>query len=291
MENSPQSRPLPTETEAGGMAADLEAYAPKTFAHYGLVGELFSITLVNLATKVVTLGIYHFWAKSRVRRYVWSQTSFGGERFEYTGQGIELLRGFVMSLVLVAPFIFVWGFPQFGPPETVARHAALLRLFDSATSLYLFFMLGLARYSSRRYLLGHTRWRGIRFALTGSAAGHGWKMLGYSFLLGFTGGLYTPFMRSNLMGRGRHALVDDDAVSGQQQAGYRCCVLQSEPGHLCWINHRTHNRTADISKFRPSSLVHRFLDRGNKFLSPCQLRQSNCLIVRIDRFDRCVDCF
>ncbi|RFA27198.1 hypothetical protein CAI21_15230 [Alkalilimnicola ehrlichii] len=63
-------------------------------AHHGSGAELFVIYLVNLLLKVITLGIYHFWAVTRVRRYLWAQTSFDGERFEYTGTGRQLFLGF-----------------------------------------------------------------------------------------------------------------------------------------------------------------------------------------------------
>ena len=61
--------------------------------------------MVNLLLTIVTLGIYRFWAKTRIRRYLWSQTEFLGDRFEYTGTGKELLIGFliVFAFLIVMP--------------------------------------------------------------------------------------------------------------------------------------------------------------------------------------------
>ena len=72
------------------------------FAHHGSGGELFLIMLVNMVLKVITLGLYHFWAKTRVRRYLWSHSAYRDERFEYTGTGLDLLLGFLQALVMMA---------------------------------------------------------------------------------------------------------------------------------------------------------------------------------------------
>jgi len=44
-------------------------------------GTLFGIQIVNLLLIIITLGIYYFWAKARVRIYIWSQADFNGDRF------------------------------------------------------------------------------------------------------------------------------------------------------------------------------------------------------------------
>ena len=58
--------------------------------HYGEIGELFAIYIVNLLLKLVTFNIYHFWAKTQIRTYLWSNLSYDGDRFEYGGRGVEL---------------------------------------------------------------------------------------------------------------------------------------------------------------------------------------------------------
>lgn len=181
------------------------------FVHHGRAGELLAISLVNLLYKVLTLGVYHFWAKTRVRRYVWSQTSFAGERFEYTGQGRELLLGLLRALVwFVAPLvmlgapviIFAFLGTRENPPEFLEKFSMVVVFIPLLLVLagypYYLFLLGLARYGARRYRLGRTRWRGIRFALAGSAVSHGKKMLGYSILTAITFGIYFPYMRHHL---------------------------------------------------------------------------------------------
>ena len=57
---------------------------------------------------------------------------------------------------------------------------------------------GFGRFSSRRYLLSRTRWRSIRFGMTGSRRRHGLLMLGLTLVVGLTLGLAIPMMRNKL---------------------------------------------------------------------------------------------
>lgn len=50
----------------------------------GKISELYRIFALNVLFKILTLGIFRFWAITRYRRYIWSRMQFQGERFEYT---------------------------------------------------------------------------------------------------------------------------------------------------------------------------------------------------------------
>jgi hypothetical protein len=65
------------------------------FAFRGEGKELFGIYFVNTLKTIFTLGIYRFWAKTKVRQYLWSNTVFAGDSFSYHGTGKELFRGFL----------------------------------------------------------------------------------------------------------------------------------------------------------------------------------------------------
>src|SRR5271166_2072668 len=66
------------------------------------VGEIYPIFLLNLLLTIVTLGIFRFWAVTRLRRYLWSRAAFQDQRLTYTGTGGELFVGFLLAgLVLV----------------------------------------------------------------------------------------------------------------------------------------------------------------------------------------------
>ncbi len=99
----------PREYPGDGMAAE-----SRTLAFYGRGGELFGVSIVNLCLTLVTLGIYRFWARVRVLRYLWSQTAFAGDRFAYHGTGKELLKGWLKAaLIFGLPFVFLKNLGQF----------------------------------------------------------------------------------------------------------------------------------------------------------------------------------
>lgn len=152
---------------------------------HGRGAELFLIFIVNLILTILSLGIYRFWAITRTRRYIWSQTEVEGHRLEYTGQGLELLIGFAKVMVI---FVALAIAIAFFPPMIALLYLAMP------------FLMGLAIYGAMRYRLSHTRLRGIRFGLDGKASDYALMVLGYTLLLFFTLGMAAPWVRSNLYG-------------------------------------------------------------------------------------------
>jgi uncharacterized membrane protein YjgN (DUF898 family) len=159
-------------------------------------GRLLLIILVNWILRILTLGIYHFWAKTRVREYLWSHTVLDGEPFSYTGRGLELLVGFVKALAVIA----VLGFAAqvlasvlgpFGPWVSAIPQAVFF--------LVLFFLTAVGVYGARRYTLSRTRWRETRFAQTGSSFRYGGLVMGHGVLALLTLGLTMPFLRNRLL--------------------------------------------------------------------------------------------
>ena len=81
-----------------------------SFEYDAKVGQIYKIWIVNVLLSIITLGIYRFWGKTRVRRYLTSSFSLHKDRFEYTGHGGELFWGFVKALFL----ILIVSIPFFG---------------------------------------------------------------------------------------------------------------------------------------------------------------------------------
>jgi len=69
--------------------------------------KLFWLAVWTGALTVVTLGIYRFWARTRMRRYIWSSIVAEGDSFEYTGTGLEKFLGFLIALVVLAVYLGV----------------------------------------------------------------------------------------------------------------------------------------------------------------------------------------
>src|SRR5262245_12840993 len=76
----------------------------------GKTGELYKIFFMNLFLGIITLGIYHYWGKTRHRRYVTSSFILKEDRFEYTGYGSELfwgaLKAFIILIIVSIPFFY-----------------------------------------------------------------------------------------------------------------------------------------------------------------------------------------
>lgn len=188
-----------TETVAGSTVRQVHH-----LDHDGKGGELFVIFLVNLALTVLTLGIYRFWGKTRIRQYVWSHTSLLGERLEYTGRGIELFVGFLFALVLFyAPIIavYVWFFSaQPAPGETPTQEQLqtiiMISLIFFAVILASILLYYVALFAAYRYRISRTSWFGIRGGMEGSAWAYGFLGFGLGLLNAMTLGWTKPWADS-----------------------------------------------------------------------------------------------
>jgi uncharacterized membrane protein YjgN (DUF898 family) len=155
------------------------------------------IALLNALLFVLTLSVYRFWAKTNVRRHIWSCVHVNGEPLEYTGRGIELFLGFLIVFGLfILPLLVVVIVLQFTPGAEVA-----LVLVQLAAVVFILVFWGMALYRARRYQLSRTLWRGIRGALVGSSLSYSLLYFGATLLRGITLGWSTPAMNLNLQER------------------------------------------------------------------------------------------
>jgi hypothetical protein len=173
-------------------------------AYRGDPAKLFPLALGTGVLGVVTLGIYRFWAKARIRRHVWSKVQLGEDGFEFTGTGLEMFLGFLMSVVVLAVYLavvqlilFAVGIRFVFDPQTqmeeVAQGVSILLSSLAVLPLMLF-----AAYRARRYKLARTRFRGIRFAMESAAGGYMLRGLLYLALTVGTLGLLWPLMTFRL---------------------------------------------------------------------------------------------
>ncbi len=149
----------------------------------GRLGELYGIFLMNLLWTVLTLGIFRFWAITRIRRYLWSRTRFQGERFEYTGTGGELFIGVLLAILILIGAVLVTGvlFAALYAIWHPLGAVAVLLLYGG------FFVLAAgAVFSAQRYKLSRTVWAGIRGGMTGSMLAYGLRAVLYGILAGLT---------------------------------------------------------------------------------------------------------
>lgn len=176
-----------------GVAAP-ESYA---FEYVGRGREMVPIILVNLVLTIVTLGIFRFWGRTRVRRYVWSSTRFMGDSFEYTGKGLELFIGFVIILVTV---LLPMGYLIFEAQTmmiTPGQETMGLALFMAFYPIF-FFLYGLAIYRRNKYRLSRPQWRGIRGAQHEAGLKYAAISFGLLLLTFVTVGLAIPYVANRL---------------------------------------------------------------------------------------------
>ena len=190
---SPAAPPPPAPPLTPGAPEDQPAPLSGTLRRpifHGTGGTLFGIHLVNTLLILVTLGVYYFWAKTRLRRYLFSQTEIEGDRFAYHGTGRELLLGTLKAVVVFGVPIYLLNIIRdvLDVPALVKVGAGLL------SGSLLFVLFPVAMVGARRYRLGRTSWRGIRFSFRGRV----WELVKIvivgSFLTGLTLGLYYPVL-------------------------------------------------------------------------------------------------
>lgn len=167
----------------------------ETFEFTGRRGDFFKLLLVNLLLTILTLGIYRFWAKTRVRKFIWSNIRFMGDPLEYTGKASELLLGFLIVLAVLFPLGLVYNLIQFlVPPDYFYLHIGLEVLYY----FVLFALIQVGFYRAWRYRMSRTAWRGIRLGLDGST----WTFLkisiGWTVLTILTLGIAYPWMAIEL---------------------------------------------------------------------------------------------
>ena len=155
----------------------------------------FWLVLGTGALSVLTLGIYRFWQKTRIRRWMWSAIRPGGHPLEYVGDPFEKLLGFLIAVVILAFYIGI---------VNLCLMFASFALFQGNAAAYFLSFIGVfpiwyyARYRARRYILARTRWMGLRFGLAPGAWGYALRALWHGFLTVITLGLLWPRMTFKL---------------------------------------------------------------------------------------------
>lgn len=160
-------------------------------AYTGGRGAVFWLSLkVGLLT-VLTLGIYRFWGKTRLRRWYWSSLRPGGHGLEYTGQGSEKLAGFLLAVTILAFWLGVVNLLIMFGVLTLLPYPQLTYPISFALLIPLWFF---ARYRARSYVLARTRWRGIRFGMAPGARGYAMRALWHWAVTILSAGLLWPRM-------------------------------------------------------------------------------------------------
>ena len=188
---SPTSRAANTDWPPAGSFEGTDQPAKLHTDFVGTRWPLFWLALKTGVFTVLTLGIYRFWMKTRLRRWFWSATRPGGTPLEYVGDPFEKLLGFLIAVVILAFYIGV---------VNLLLMFASFSLFQQNFTAYLVSFLGViplwfyATYRARRYVLARTRWRGVRFGLAPGAWGYTWRAIVHWTITILSAGILWPRM-------------------------------------------------------------------------------------------------
>lgn len=181
-------------TEVGTQT--LGAAAPETSTHRirfnGRGGSLFGIQIVNLFLSLISFGVYSFWGRVKVRKYMMSQSEFAGDRFAYHGNGKELFLGWVKAVVLFGIPLFILAALQIA----AGMDSELFYFLQILIYIVVGIFIPVAMVNARRYRLSRVSWRGVRFSFRGGVREFIAIYLKGWLLTVLTLGFYYPFWQN-----------------------------------------------------------------------------------------------
>ena len=153
--------------------------------------EFLHLVARGAGLELVTLGFYRFWLVTDIRRHLWSNTVIDGDAAEYTGQGRELLIGFLIALAILMPIYLAYFLISIE-----AEHLQALASIPLVAAFYVFGQFAI--YRARRYRLTRTVWRGVRFWMDGSGWAYALRASLWAVLAIVTLGLALPWRTAAL---------------------------------------------------------------------------------------------
>lgn len=174
----------------------------QTKMHYD--GSALTLTLLYLQLILgclVTLGIYNFWGRSKVRQYMIGSIMIRHDRYQYHGTGEELLLCFAKALIKIIIYLAInyavlgVGIHYLGwNSDWFVGTVLVLNI------IFIYTILFYAFYKSLQYRYSRISWRGIRYRMHGSAWQFAWISLSRTLLNIVTIGILLPKSTMDLYG-------------------------------------------------------------------------------------------
>lgn len=125
--------------------------------------ELLKLYLFNALATISTLGVYSFWARVRVFRYLRQHLIFLGQRFDYHATGLERFIGFLKAAPIALIYYFALQTPlEYFAPEDYKQFTPYITILIMFYTLIPFIYIGRIRFN-----LSRTSYNNIRFHFTG----------------------------------------------------------------------------------------------------------------------------
>lgn len=157
----------------------------------GDAGEYFRIWIINMLLSLLTLGIYSAWATVRNRRYLFGSTEVDGDRFDFHGKPLAILRGRILAVGLFSAYLF--GGDLNGSIPAIA----FIVLVISFPWILV---------KAMQFRLGNTSWRNLRFGFR-VTTGQVYRVLALPLVLGAIA--YAFFFWFMLKAQGSDGLTPD----------------------------------------------------------------------------------
>ena len=204
-QDNPQLETRPDASHPDQISPTEERFKPKNiyFSFTGSGSEYFSIWITNVFFSIITLGIYSPWAKVRRLKYFYQNTSLDGNRFDFHGNPIAILKGRLIIFLPIALF-FVFNFlGSYGLADIPTDSTSDSLPSGSVGSLFfllillLLFLVPFLIVKSLQFKTKNTSYRGLRFRFTGTVGKAFTRFLLLPFLTLFVG-LLTPLTHQQI---------------------------------------------------------------------------------------------
>lgn len=131
--------------------------------------ELFFLYIKIILLSVITLGIYSFWGRVEITKYILNHIRFMDERFDYHATGMERFLGFLKVIGVLILYLIALSGIYYGLMFTVNQvfAEAISGLINAAVIIV---ATPLVIVGSLRYRLSRTSYRSVRFRFTGKIA-------------------------------------------------------------------------------------------------------------------------
>jgi uncharacterized membrane protein YjgN (DUF898 family) len=172
----------------------------------GTGATFIGIWALNLVLTIVTLGLYYPWAKEKMRKYLWNETSFENNRFQFHGTGKEMFKGFIKVYLFV---VVLYGLIIM---SQLTENPMLMVSVVLIAYLLIIILLPFAIFGAWKYRTSRTSWRGIYASFDGKLS----AFVGLFFrdllftILSF--GIYASWMQVNL----RRYILDHTKIGNKR---------------------------------------------------------------------------
>lgn len=182
----------------------------KSLKFEGTGSEYFKIWIVNVLLVIITLGIYHPWAKVRNNRYFYGNITLEGRNFDYHATGKQLFLGYVIGMVL---FIIYTVIQQISP---IGSLVVLGLLFIAIPWLI---------WRSLKFSMKMTSFSNVRFSFDGKLKQSYVNFFIYPFLLILTLYVLPGIFAGIAIGAKSHFSENVDVLKGVQIVSIIILVL------------------------------------------------------------------